>query len=155
MGRLIFRPFQARDYERCLAIFDANCPAYFAPNERADYAAFLDGPAEGYEVCELHGEIVGAFGLSRQCRDARELTWILLDTGAQGRGTGSAIMQHVLATCRDSGTSTLLIAASHRSAPFFERFGATVIKTTEDGWGPDMHRVDMRLYIPAQGQDMP
>ena len=37
------------------------------------------------------------------------------------------------------------IAASHKSAPFFARFGARIVETTPDGWGPGMHRVDMEL----------
>ncbi len=37
-----FRPYQTADREACLGLFDANCPEFFAPNERADYVAFLE-----------------------------------------------------------------------------------------------------------------
>ncbi|CCQ10838.1 hypothetical protein PALB_17120 [Pseudoalteromonas luteoviolacea B = ATCC 29581] len=39
------------------------------------------------------------------------------------------------------------IAASHLSAPFFEKFGEKTIKEITDGWGLDMHRVDMELLL--------
>lgn len=38
-----FRPFSSKYRTTCLALFDANCPEFFEPNERADLEAFLDG----------------------------------------------------------------------------------------------------------------
>ena len=38
-----FRPYEAADRERCLALFDANCPAYFAANERHALLSRADG----------------------------------------------------------------------------------------------------------------
>ncbi len=54
-------------------------------------------------------------------------------------------MRRVLAAVRTKGAAVLHMAASHRSAPFFARFGARETATTPHGWGPDMHRVDMEL----------
>ncbi|WP_242112849.1 hypothetical protein [Luteimonas aquatica] len=51
-----------------------------------------------------------------------------------------------------SGRPTLHISASHKSAPFFARFGALETARVPDGWGPGMHRVEMRL---ASDQDAP
>ncbi len=36
-------------------LFDANCPEFFAPNERLDYAEFLDSNLLGYELCLTGG----------------------------------------------------------------------------------------------------
>ena len=130
-----------------MAIFDANCPEFFAPNERQAYAAFLDSSAEGYEVCELDGRIVGAFGLSFDEPGAATLNWIMLDPDAQGIGIGSAIMQRIIGLARRPGARTLNIAASQKSAPFFASFGAEIVARTDDGWGPGMHRVDMQLSL--------
>lgn len=137
-----FRPFKASDRDACLAIFDANCPEFFAPNERDDYADFLNGPTEAYEVCLLDKKVVGAFGLFGAPQKERGLSWILLDPGCQGAGVGSQIMSRIL----KAGQGCLIhIGASHKSAPFFERFGAVAVQRIEDGWGPGMHRVDMEL----------
>ena len=103
---MTFRPYQAADRDACLALFDANCPAFFAPNERGDYAAFLADGGD-YHVALSGGRIVGA----------------------EGR------------------VPRLHIAASHRSAPFFARFGSQTVKTTPNGWGPGMDRVDMVLRL--------
>ncbi len=143
-----FRAYAPTDFERCMEIFDENCPEFFAPNERSEFADFLEASPRGYEVCELDGRVVGAFGVVAD-RSAEagalgsellHLRWIMIHPEAQGRGVGSAVMDRVE---RIADARPVRIAASHRSAPFFARFGAEELTTTEDGWGPGMHRVDM------------
>ena len=138
-----FRPYQPADLAACLALFDGNCPEYFAPNERNDYQGFLAAAPAGYEVCLVGGRIVGAFGVLREA-SGLSLRWILLAPEAQGRGLGRAIMNCVAETARTQG-GPLSIAASHKSAPFFANFGARAVHHTPNGWGPGMHRVDLRL----------
>lgn len=142
-----FRRYSERDRDACLAIFGANCPDFFAPNERDEYAEFLDETHDSYEVCELDGKVAAAFGLLVNDAGESRLCWIMIDPNAQGRGMGSAIMQRVITLGRLSQSPAIGIAASHKSAPFFARFGAAEISRTEDGWGPDMHRVDMKLAL--------
>ena len=140
-----FRSWREEDREACLSIFDANCPDFFAPNERGDYATFLDDAPAGYEVCEIAGRVVGACGLIRHDDGSGSLNWILIDPDTQGSGIGSAMMERVVSLARSSGLASLNIAASHKSAAFFERFGAVVTERIADGWGPGMDRVNMTL----------
>ncbi len=91
----LFRPYRSADYQACMAIFDANCPDFFAPNERPGYAAFLDHSDDGYEVCEVNGQIVGAFGLLAE-GDEKRLNWILIDPHKHRLGLGSKIMNRVI-----------------------------------------------------------
>lgn len=142
-----FRPYSASDRQACLAIFEANCPEFFAPNERADYLRFLDGAPEHYEVCEERDGVSGAFGLPGDAGSPLTLTWIMLHPRAQGRGTGAAIMRRVLDIATERQSPLIHIAASHRSAAFFSRFGAVEKDRRENGWGPGMHRVDMVLPL--------
>ena len=147
---LRFRQYVPSDRHGCLALFDANCPSAFAPNERDEYEAFLDGEAEAYEVCVMEGEVVGAFGLGVDAM--LRLRWIMVHPQRQGRGIGTSVMRRVRevagASRRDGGDEVVVhIAASHRSAPFFARFGARPVRETTDGWGPGMHRIDMELVV--------
>jgi len=130
-----------------MAIFDANCPTFFAPNERAEYVRFLEAVPDRYEVCEVAGRIVAAFGLVAGDSKGDNLNWIMLDPGSQGAGIGSAIMKRVISAGRASQSFVINIAASHKSAPFFARFGAVATRQTKDGWGPGMDRVDMELRL--------
>jgi GNAT superfamily N-acetyltransferase len=162
-----FEAFAPGHRARCLEVFDANCPESFAPNEREEYAAFLDDTPGGYEVCLVDGAVAGAFGLIEEAGrpgpgaeapagSGLRLHWILIDPAIQGRGVGTAMMTRVVEAARariasgeapDTSVRVVDIAASHRSAPFFARFGAEEVRRTEDGWGPGMHRVDMRLPV--------
>jgi len=139
-----FEPYRRRHRQACLAIFDENCPRFFAPNEREDYAGFLDREHPDYRIGMVEGHIVGAFGLCPgQCDGEAHLNWILLSPSVQGRGLGRAIMAEVARHAQARRVSRILIAASHLSASFFARFGARELRRTDHGWGPDMHRIDM------------
>jgi predicted N-acetyltransferase YhbS len=141
------RPYQAPDLEACLALFDANCPAYFSPNEREEYLQFLKQEPAFYRVCLLNGQIIGAFGLDSESNIQATLRWLMVSSPLHGRRIGSAIMHQVLAQAQQAGTPRVRIAASHKSAPFFERFGARSLQETPHGWGPGMHRVDMEIQV--------
>ena len=142
-----FQPYTKANKPACLALFDANCPEFFAPNERDDYVEFLGAEPSGYEVCELDGEIVGGFGVIPGRDNKVDLRWILLNPNSQGRGLGSAIMSRVIAVASGQGAVAVDIGASHKSAPFFARFGAQATGEIENGWGPGMHRIDMVLTL--------
>lgn len=131
----------------CLDLFDDNCPMYFAENERQDYEDFLALRPEGYEVLVLNDEVIGAYGLVKQEDNSYALNWILIASKAQGLGLGTKIMHRLKSVAILKGVKTISIAASHLSAPFFERFGARTVAELEHGWGPNMHRIDMKLAL--------
>ena len=114
--KLRFRPFNLSDCSECLALFEANCPTFFAPNERDVYASFLSANHPSYKVCLDESGIVGAFGVYPIDSANAALHWILLAPGMHGRGLGSAIMGEVIREMEASGRSLLHISASHRSA---------------------------------------
>ena len=143
----MFRPYSLDDKEICLALFDTNCPEYFAPSERSDYENFLNSNPPGYELCIANGDIVGAFGLIEEGENQRRLDWILLNKNSQGSGIGSIIMNRVLVQARDKCVAIILITTSHKVYNFFEKFGAIKVFEIENGLGPGLHRVDMELRL--------
>lgn len=146
-NRTLFRAYRDTDRQICLTIFAANCPEFFAPNEREDYEEFLAEVPADYEVCEADGRVVGAYGLLADGADDKQLNWILLDPQMQGVGIGKKIMERVIHQGRESKARQVNIAASQKSAPFFARFGAASIATIIEGWGPGLDRVDMVLLL--------
>ncbi|HSB54348.1 MAG TPA: GNAT family N-acetyltransferase [Gemmatimonadales bacterium] len=143
MSSVLFSAYQPGDRTACLQLFDANSPAYFAPNERDEYAAFLETAPGMYELCRRGDRIVGAFGVQPAGASDAHLRWILLAPDAQGQGIGTAIMRRVAELARAQGRPLVRIAASQKSAPFFTRFGASITTSTRDGWGPGMDRIDL------------
>jgi GNAT superfamily N-acetyltransferase len=140
-----FRPYRASARPACLDLFDANCPAFFDPGERPGYVQFLDGVPEGYEVCLHEQRIVGAYGVRPHAPNEVVIRWMLIAPDVQGMGVGSAMMDRALSGARATGARLVHMAASHKSAPFFARFGARATATIQHGWGPNLHRVDMEL----------
>ena len=141
----VFRAYGIGDRSACVALFDENCPAYFAPNEREDYVRFLDTNPESYVVCFQAERLVGAYGVNPVDVTSSTLDWIMLSPSVQGHGLGTIIMARVMEELNRLGHTTLHIGASHKSAPFFAKFGAVGLSTVPNGWGPGMHRVEMQL----------
>jgi GNAT superfamily N-acetyltransferase len=145
IAKLRFRVYETADRADCLRLFDENSPEFFSPNEREDYMDFLSHHSQHYVVALLEDKILAAYGFHPLPGNAAALHWILLSRASQGKRLGSLMMSHVLSQMRDSNRSPLYISASHKSAPFFSRFGAIEISREPDGWGPGMHRVEMRI----------
>jgi GNAT superfamily N-acetyltransferase len=145
--RLAFTTFVHQQRSACLALFDENCPDFFAPNERADYEAFLDSGPEGYRVGVIDGRVIAAFGVIMAVEGRCRLNWIMVARDAQGGGVGRGIMTDVLQQAAAAGAAWVDIATSHKSAPFFARFGARERGRIDNGWGPGMHRIDMELAV--------
>ncbi|CAH0993058.1 hypothetical protein SIN8267_03197 [Sinobacterium norvegicum] len=130
-----------------MALFDANCPEFFALNERKDYVEFLAAKPAGYELCLKNGRIVGAFGLfglgaARGCLD-----WTLISPACQGGGIGSSVMERVIVEAKAAQIAVIDIATSHKAYRFFEKKGAVKIGEQLNGWGQGMHRIDMKLAV--------
>ena len=142
-----FRGYLSTDKAACLELFDANCPEYFAPNERKDYENFLAANPENYELCFVARPLVGAFGLMHDGAVDRNLRWVLLEPSSQGLGIGAMIMERVILNASESGARVVNIAASHKSVPFFAKFVSTKVTVTANGWGPGLDRDDMVLSL--------
>lgn len=143
-----FLPYDDTHFDACMRLFDANCPDFFAPNEKADYQVFLKRAADRYRMVVLGGQVVGAFGVLDEGKAGRcRLNWIVVDSACHGSGVGRAIVGETIAVARQMCAGVVEIAASDKSAPFFAKFGARELQYTPHGWGPDMHRIDMELAL--------
>jgi GNAT superfamily N-acetyltransferase len=152
VSELRYLPYGTLQRQACLQLFDANCPAFFAPNERADFAAFLDQPAPPYIVVARESAVIAAFGVRPgDSRGRARLTWIMVDPAHHGSGVGRCLMREASRRAAMLDATVVDIAASHLSAPFFARFGAREQSRTENGWGPGMHRIDMEWPVASSG----
>jgi|TARA_B110000908_G_scaffold143221_1_gene172039 hypothetical protein len=62
-------------------------------------------------------------------------------------GIGSVIMNRISAMAHQAGTRLVKSVASHKSAPFYTKFGVIKIAAIDNGWGPGMHPLDMELRL--------
>jgi GNAT superfamily N-acetyltransferase len=147
-NNLIFCDYNNAYFEKCIKIFDLNCPKYFAINERQDYIEFLQNSPESYKVGFINEEAVAVFGLdiAPETNHAR-ITWIITSPSVQAKGIGTDMMSLAKKMAKNINIEVIDIAASHLSAPFFAKFGAKKVAEIKNGWGLDMHRVDMELPL--------
>jgi len=143
---MIVENYSKERFEDCLNLFDKNCPTFFAKNEREDYSSYLLNLTDTYKVLISNDKVIAAFGItqiktSNRCR----VTWIMVCPSEKGKGVGTQLMAYVKQFALDTDSTGITIAASHLSAPFFTKFGAKETRYIKDGWGMNMHRVDMEI----------
>jgi putative acetyltransferase len=71
-------------------------------------------PDGAFFVVREEGRVVGSVGVHRFEDDVAELHRLYLDAPVRGRGLGDALVQTVLAWCRDNGVSRLLLWSDTR-----------------------------------------
>jgi GNAT superfamily N-acetyltransferase len=121
--------------EDCLAV-----ALWLAPGVEPDEATFMKLVVESMDD-RLLRDMTGLLEQMTRVHPARE-HWYLPLTGAdpiaQGRGLGSALLQHGLTTCDRDGLPAYLEATSPRNRSLYERHGFNVIGVIQSGSSPPM-----------------
>jgi ribosomal protein S18 acetylase RimI-like enzyme len=144
------RAYDNADKAACLAIFDSNCPKYFAPHERDEFSEFLDTPTCTYYVLEQDSAILGCGGYWTDGERA-VMCWGMVDNAWHGTGLGKWLLLyrwHII--CQAAPTALLEINTSQHTFGFFEKLGLEVVKITPNGYGENIDRYDMRLQLNAE-----
>jgi GNAT superfamily N-acetyltransferase len=144
---LAFRLYDPSQIETCLNLFDSNCPAFFATEERRDYFDFLAAPPLNYFLGLDGNNVVCAFGYSATSDEYPSLNWIMVIPAYQSRGAGGAMMGQYIDYLVKNQKQFGSISTSQHAEPYFQRYGAVRIGYEEHGWGEGMHRVEMRLPV--------
>ena len=145
------RPYEERDREACLALLAANTPRHFAPEERADFAAYLDAGPEHFRVVEESGAIAACGGIETfPTRAEAEFRWVMVSPAAQGAGHGRRLMQesaaHLLA---HTALRRILVYTTPASAGFFRKLGyrSETLRTEADYWTRGLHLELLALHL--------
>ena len=145
------RAYQAADRNACLALFDGNTPRFFTPEERADFARFLERDAAGwsFQVIEQHDRIVacGGYAVGEDGTTAH-LCWGMVDRDRHRRGLGRMLTQARLrAAAAHPGLTQVHLDTSQHSHPFYASLGFETCRVQPDGYGPGLDRYDMTLTL--------
>lgn len=145
------RDYTAVDRDACLNVFDTNVPNFFAPEERAMFTAFLDGPVlkRPYLVLDTGKDIIACGGLKvLETKGSAFLSWGMVARPCHGRGVGRMLTQARLNLARQTaGITTVTLNTSQHTKGFYEKFGFVPVKVTPNGYGPDLDRWDMLLEL--------
>lgn len=149
------RQYIATDKPGCLALFDSNLPTYFAPNERAEFAEFLDEVPAPYFVVEDGARIVGCGGFRRiPNTPAVVLTWGMVARDYHHRGVGRDLLHARLARiCEQPAVTLVKLQTSQHVAAFFQKAGFVTEEIVPDGYGAGLDQYTMLLQLtPAARQ---
>jgi GNAT superfamily N-acetyltransferase len=148
---ILIEPYAIADREACLRVFDSNTPGFFAPEERATFAAFLDAPPGPFWVARVAGTgaVVGCGGVSLAPDGSAWLRWGMVDGGSHRRGLGRQLLAARLGwIATQPGATTIRVATSAAASGFFQRLGFALLRVTADAYGPRLDRHD--LVLPAE-----
>ena len=145
------RPYLESDLAACLSLFGSNCPPYFDPSERADYAQFLSDPDDrgSYFVLELGGEVLACGGIFVKPDGVGGLSWGMVRQDRQGEGLGTLLTDFRLEQLRRlPGVREVQIETSQHTEGYYAQHGFVVTSRREDGFAPGLHEIKMSLHFP-------
>lgn len=162
---MTIRNYKPEDKERCLEIFNSNCPLYFDQSEYAMFENWLDHQTgnevmyssptysnseyDAYDVIEIpESGIVGCGGfyIVKDLKEAR-LAWGMIHADFHKKGYGTALFNHRRELIQKNWPQhTITLGTSQHSYAFYKKMGMSVTQTIRAGYGPDLDRYDMQKH---------
>jgi predicted N-acetyltransferase YhbS len=155
----LIRAYTSADVSACLKLFDSNCPPFFDAAERADYAQFLQDPADRGEYFVLEAarepdsEVVACGGI--WVKEAGEggliyggLSWGMVRADLHGQGLGGQLTDFRLNLLRGrSGVREVQIETSQHTEGYYARHGFVTVQRRSDGFAPGLDEIKMTLKL--------
>lgn len=153
------RSYLKSDRQACLAIFDANCPTYFSPNEREQFVSWLDGQDSGtftypnsmadfFYVVLLDFNVIGCGGfyITKDAPVAR-ISWGMIHPDFQHQGYGTKLLMFRMKQIEYLFPNHHMeLDTSQHSFPFYEKLEFETKRITHHAYQPGLHRYDMVRY---------
>lgn len=136
------RDYHTDDLPAVLNLFRKNVPAYFAPEEEADFVTYLNREREAYFIVETTEGEVGACGGINWLRNGSEgrLSWDMVNPLLHGKGMGTALVNFRLKRILEQpSVEEIIVRTSQLTVGFYERCGFTLQQTIVDYWAPGYH----------------
>ncbi|PVY39217.1 GNAT family N-acetyltransferase [Pontibacter virosus] len=145
----MIRPYTPADQEALLQILRLNTPAYFAPEEEADFVLYLRERREDYFVVEREGQVAGAGGINYfDGYTWARLSWDLIHPAFQGKGIGRELTLFRIAKLKGKpNMKWLQVRTSQFVYLFYQRLGFDLEKVEQNFWaeGIDLYQMKMNL----------
>jgi GNAT superfamily N-acetyltransferase len=147
---LLFRPYAPEDLHQCLMIFDGNCPRFFADHEGDAFLKYLQERRFPYFVVTDNQHQVLACGGFAIEKGVGELAWGMVRSDIHRKGVGRYLFKQRLYEIRKAGVESVKMDTSQYSLGFYLGLGFKEVSRTTDGYGPGLHRIDLRLDLHNQ-----
>lgn len=126
-------------------LFDANCPAYFAPDERVDFENYLDFELEDYFVVESEGRIVACGGINiREKENKGVLSWGMIHPDHHRKGIGKQLVNHRVNHLKTHyKVDRIGVRTTQLVHEFYAKCGFELREVVRDYWAPGYDLYDM------------
>lgn len=145
----MIRPFIPEDINALLYLIEQNIPSFFAEEEREDFFQYLQKEAEEYFVADCQGKLLASGGINYFPEDhIARISWDIVHPDFQGKGLGSALVNHRLQTIRNhSQIHKVVVRTSQLAYSFYEKQGFQLKKKEPDYWGKgyDLYYMEMDI----------
>ncbi|MEL6834298.1 MAG: GNAT family N-acetyltransferase [Bacteroidota bacterium] len=145
----MIRTYQPTDQDRLLELLRLNTPAYFAPEEEADFIRYLGLHPDEHYVWEENGIVLGCAGGNWYPNsDDGRVSWFIVDPNTQGKGVGMKLLGHCLDQLRTNPkTKVIIVRTSQMAEGFFARGGFKTVRKEKDYWAPGFDLVYMEMRV--------
>lgn len=159
------REYKHQDKERCVEIFQSNCPQFFDKDELPLFKNWLDRLAsennayksptytnnekDVYYVVEASEAGIVACGGFYIIKDSNEgrLAWGMVHANFHRQGYGTTLYNYRKESInRNWPNHTLVLGTSQHTYSFYEKMGMTTTAILKSGYGPSLDKYDMIQY---------
>lgn len=145
------RNYLPSDKENVMAVFDSNCPAYFAPEERVLLENYLDHELEIYAVIESDDRIIGNGGVNTEITEEGRngiISWGMIHPDFHGMKIGSKLLEWRIEQLKQlPDLQKIIVRTSQLVAPFYAKHGFELKLQKKDFWakGFDLYQMEIHL----------
>lgn len=146
---LNIRSYLPEDKEQLLQIIRTNTPTYFAPEEEADFADYLENEREDYFVVEFAGQIVGCGGVNySEDKSVGIISWGMIHPDFHGKKIGTELLKYRIDVLKNTpSVNQITVRTSQLTYPFYEKNGFQLIETQKDFWAPGLDMCFMNYEL--------
>jgi ribosomal protein S18 acetylase RimI-like enzyme len=134
--KVVFRLYEERDFEACLAIYRKNEPGRFPPRHGSKFAEYLKKEQKTLIVAQSDSRVVGYGGINLMAPNTAALCYGIVDPEFQRQRIGSALtLLRIAQLPSEPRGAFVFVFAVNASMPIYRRFGfieATRWKTEDD-----------------------
>ncbi len=147
MKEIHYRVFYPQDLDQCLAIFEGNCPEFFAIPEQKQFAQYLGKEKLPYFVLIDPDEKIVACGGFVVESNIAELAWGMVERNRHGQGLGTLLFNFRLVEIRKAKAVALKMDTNQHSLGFYLRLGFKIQSKIPNGYAEGLDRFDLLLDL--------